>query len=81
MCLSMHERIARFIFTQLADGLEYLHEEAFVMNGDIKLENMLFTTRENGTDNRLFDRAQITDFTMALKLDPTTADTCLKALG
>ena len=51
------------------------------MNGDIKLENMLFTTRENGTDNRLFDRAQICDFTMALKLDPATADTCMKSLG
>ena len=29
---------------------------------------MLFTTKEGGTDNRLYDRAQITDFTTALKV-------------
>ena len=29
---------------------------------------MLFTTKEGGTDNRLYDRAQITDFTTAIKL-------------
>ena len=37
-------------------------------NRDLKPENMLFTTKEGGTDNRLYDRAQITDFTTALKV-------------
>ena len=57
----------KFIFSQIAQGLEYLHSQN-VANRDLKPENMLFTTKEGGTDNRLYDRAQITDFTTALKV-------------
>lgn len=74
-CASMKERIARFIFTQVANGLEYLHEEALVANRDIKPENILFTTKEGGTNIYSHDRAQITDFTTVFKLDAENADT------
>ena len=47
----------------MANGLEYLHEEAFVANRDIKPENILFTTKAGGTNIYSYDRAQITDFT------------------
>ena len=39
-----------------------------MVNGDIKVDNMVFVTKAGGTDFRLFDRAQITDFTLAVKL-------------
>ena len=70
----MKERIARFIFTQVANGLEYLHEEALVANRDLKPENILFTSKAGGTNIYSHDRAQITDFTTVFKLDPATAD-------
>ena len=66
-CKSDNERVMKFIFCQIAQGVEYLHTQN-VANRDLKPENMLFTTKEGGTDNRLFDRAQITDFTTALKV-------------
>jgi len=75
MCLSMRERIARFIFTQVANGLEYLHDVAFVANRDLKLDNILFTTKEGGTNIYSHDRAQITDFTTAFKFTRSTANT------
>lgn len=40
----------------------------------MKPDNMLFTTKEGGTDNRLYDRAQITDFTTAIKLPEEDTD-------
>lgn len=73
-CVSMKERVARFIFTQVASGLEYLHEDALVANRDLKPENMLFTTKEGGTNIYSHDRAQITDFTTVFKLPRETAD-------
>ena len=35
---------------------------------------MLFTTKEGGTQNKLYDRAQITDFTTAVKLPEINPD-------
>ena len=70
----MKERIAKFIFTQVANGLEYLHYDALVANRDIKPQNILFTTKEGGTDIFCHDRAQITDFTTVFKLHEETAD-------
>ena len=64
----------KFIFCQIAEGLEYLHDTALVANRDLKPDNMLFTTKEGGTDNRLYDRAQITDFTTAIKLPEENPD-------
>ena len=55
-CKSQKEKVAKFIFCQIAQGLEYLHSKN-VVNRDLKPENMLFTTKEGGTDNRLYDRA------------------------
>ena len=73
-CPTMKERIARFIFTQVANGLEFLHEEALVANRDLKPENMLFTTKEGGTNIFSHDRAQITDFTTVFPLSKTAPD-------
>ena len=70
----MLERVAMFIFSQVANGLEYLHYEALVANRDIKPENIMFTTKEGGTNNYSHDRAQITDFTTVFKLKAETAD-------
>merc|ERR1719382_1610948 len=72
-CKSDKERVFKFIFCQISEGLQYLHERR-VANRDLKPENMLFTTKEGGTDNRLYDRAQITDFTTAIKLPETDTD-------
>lgn len=63
----MRERIARFIFSQVASGIEYLHDVACVANRDLKPDNILFTTKEGGTNCYSHDRAQITDFTTAFK--------------
>lgn len=70
----MLERVARFIFSQVANGLEYLHYDALVANRDIKPENIMFTTKEGGTNIFSHDRAQITDFTTVFKLKAETAD-------
>lgn len=73
-CASMRERIARFIFSQVASGIEYLHDVALVANRDLKPDNILFTTKQGGTNCYSHDRAQITDFTTAFKLHHSTAD-------
>ena len=73
-CVSMLERVARFVFSQVANGLEYLHYDALVANRDVKPENIMFTTKEGGTNIYSHDRAQITDFTTVFKLKPETAD-------
>ena len=44
-----------------------MHDVARVVNRDIKPDNMLFMTQENGTD-RKGDRAQIADFTTAVRV-------------
>ena len=56
-CKSEKEKVMKFIFCQIAEGLQYLHDTAKVANRDLKPDNMLFTTKEGGTDNRLYDRA------------------------
>ena len=73
-CASMRERIAMFIFQQVAVGLEYLHETAFVANRDLKPDNILFATKSGGTNIYKHDRAQITDFTTVFKMCKDTAD-------
>ena len=35
------EKTAKHIFRQVADGIKYLHEEAFIGHRDLKLENIL----------------------------------------
>ena len=72
-CKSDKEKVFKFIFCQISEGLQYLHDNR-VANRDLKPENMLFTTKEGGTDNRLYDRAQITDFTTAIKLPENNTD-------
>mmetsp|Transcript_45191 Transcript_45191/g.59951 ORF Transcript_45191/g.59951 Transcript_45191/m.59951 type:complete len:95 (-) Transcript_45191:373-657(-) len=74
MCPTMRERIARFIFSQVASGVEYMHDVAFVANRDLKPDNILFTTKQGGTNCYSHDRAQITDFTTAFKFNRKTAD-------
>ena len=45
-----------------------MHNTALVANRDLKPCNMLFATQAGGTNVKLYDRAQITDFTTAIKL-------------
>ena len=71
-CASMKERVCRFLFSQIANGLEYLHFDALIANRDIKPENILFTTKLGGTNIYSHDRAQITDFTTVFKLQEET---------
>ena len=66
-CLSEREKIAKFIFGQIAEGIGYMHEQK-VANRDLKPENMLFTTNAEGTTNYWPDRAVITDFTTAMEV-------------
>lgn len=65
-CLSMRERVSKYIFYQIASGMQYMHEVANVVNRDIKPDNMLFMTSQDGTDHK-GDRAQIADFTTVLQ--------------
>lgn len=65
----MRERIVKFIFSQIADAIRYLHEDAKLANRDIKPDNILFTTMEGGTNNGKPDRAQLTDFTTVFRLN------------
>ena len=74
ICPTMKERVAMFIFSQVANGIEYLHDVAYVANRDLKPDNILFTTKAGGTNIYLPDRAQITDFTTAFKFNRKTKD-------
>lgn len=58
-----NEKIVQFLFKHVAQGLLYLHETMNFANRDIKPENILFTTKEGGTNIYKPDRAQISDFT------------------
>ena len=61
------EKIVRFIFKGVVEGLVYLHDTEKIANRDIKPENIVFATKENGTNKAEEDRAQITDFTTAVE--------------
>ena len=73
-CVSQKEKVCKFLFSQVAQGIQYMHETALVVNRDIKPENMLFTTQEGGTNIYLPDRVQITDFTTVIKLPEENPD-------
>jgi serine/threonine protein kinase len=49
--------VARYIFRQLAEALLYLHEEAHIIHRDIKLDNLLFSSKDM--------RVKVTDFTVS----------------
>ena len=51
------EQVARYIFRQLAEALLYLHEEVHIIHRDIKLDNLLFSSRDM--------RIKVTDFTVS----------------
>ena len=55
-CPTMREKVAKYIFYQIASGMQYMHDVANIVNRDIKPDNMLFMTQEGGTD-RKGDRA------------------------
>jgi len=68
-CKSLKEKIAQFIFADVAAGLAYLHHPAIrIVNRDIKPENIVFATLEGGTSEKWRDRALIVDFTTAEKI-------------
>ena len=56
-CLSEREKVMKFLFCQIAEGLEYMHDTALVANRDLKPCNMLFATQAGGTNVKLYDRA------------------------
>ena len=51
------EQVARYVFRQLAEGLLYLHEEIRIIHRDIKLDNILFSSKDM--------RVKVTDFTVS----------------
>jgi serine/threonine protein kinase len=72
-CNSQHERVCKYIFYQIAQGMLHMHEEGRIANRDIKPDNMLFITQDGGTD-RKGDRAQIADFTTAVGIPKDNLD-------
>ena len=44
ICQSTEEKIAQFIFYDVAKGLDHLHNTLHMIHGDIKPENILFAT-------------------------------------
>jgi len=65
-CATMHEKIAQFLFADVAQGLAYMHHpKILVANRDIKPENIVVTTEAGGTSLGKRDRAMIVDFTTA----------------
>lgn len=55
-CHSMHEKVSKYLFYQIALGMQYMHDVADIVNRDIKPDNMLFLSQTDGTD-RKGDRA------------------------
>ena len=51
------ERVAKFIFRQLAEALYYLHEEVSVIHRDVKLDNILY--------DHASKTVKLTDFTVS----------------
>ena len=51
------EQVARFLFRQLAVALVHLHEELGMIHRDIKLDNILFSSKDM--------IVKLTDFTVA----------------
>lgn len=68
MCKSMKERIARFLFMGLAEGLDYLHETAQVVHRSIKLPSLVFATKYDSTDRSRPDRGQIANLKHVFEL-------------
>ena len=62
----MREKVSKYIFFQIASGMQYMHDVAHVVNRDIKPPNMLFMRSKDGRDHK-GDRAQIADFTTVIQ--------------
>lgn len=62
------EGVVRYVFKQVACGIQYLHTVVKMANRDIKPDNILFATKENGTNPNYEDRAQIADFTTVVEI-------------
>ena len=58
---SQEEKVAKFLFNQIAVGLDYLHNELKIAHRDIKPENIYYLSDTN--------RAKIGDFTLAIKCE------------
>ena len=56
------EKAAKFIFRQVAEGLQYLHTEAKVAHRDIKPDNIFYNGEED------LERVKIGDYTLAVEI-------------
>jgi len=64
------EAVAKFLFSQITDGLSYLHSKN-IIHHDIKPDNLLFTSK---------DIVKIADYTVA-RILPPGQDKCFDAEG
>lgn len=64
--LSDLEKVAKFIFSQIAQGLKYLHNEAKVGHRDLKPENILYFSKAEPHED---DRVKIGDYTVATEFE------------
>lgn len=54
------EKVAKFLFKQAAEGIQYLHNEAKIAHRDIKPENIFYLDETN--------RVKIGDYTLGLEV-------------
>lgn len=69
------EEVARWLFRQVVEGLNYLHETMKIAHRDIKPENIMYVTAKGSgllpdecPDDKEADKIKIGDFTVALEL-------------
>lgn len=60
------EKVTKFIFRQVAQGLKYLHCDMKIAHRDLKPENILYYSKAEPNED---DRVKIGDYTVAMQLN------------